>query len=770
MSFPRMTAARLLRLSLKELRESLRDRRTIVTLLLMPLMVYPLLSLVLHRVVPSESPILVETSVRIGIGSQLRQSGMEAVILMGYTLLQDADTAPIFIETPVEDRPDRSTPKAALNALPIPVFVTINDSERQALRRSNVDIALVSKFPASRDEEPISLPAPLRSLLNELMQQQNLPEHLKISAEQLLQSLGRYEIAYRYGDSQSERALSLVERSLSAINALVTSKANSVETGSNYTIVGTPIAVRQGHVDLLATMIPLVLVLMTMAGAVYPAIDLTAGERERGTMEALVVSPTSPVWILLSKYTAVVIVALLTALANLGAMSLMLWFSGVGQIIFGNSPLNAATIGQVLALLILFTMFFAALLLAVTSFAKSFKEAQAYLIPLMLLALTPGVTSLMPGIQFTPVLATVPLVNIVLLAREVLQGDANWGTTVVTLVCNSIYAMASLTIASRLFGASAAVQGSQGSWRDWLTRRTTTQQRASVDQMALLLACIFPLHFILTSLVSRGIGSMPIRLFLIYCGSITWLATVIIPLAITWYQRIHWSTCFRLNSVSWRDWRLGTVALVLIVVGAWALQHQLSALTYQTGSGYTFQERSLATAVYDANFRNISVWLTFFSNVVTPAICMELLFRGLVISSLSRFSALATLLISAVLFALFDILASHVISLDRFLPTLIVGLILSWLSLRADSIFPCVTVSLLLLGIPQLMNYFESALPAWQFLNNRRNPLPASWQVLGLVTLSTGLVLFHKSLNPRRLLNLTNAANRPNLPAQEGSF
>lgn len=151
-------------------------------------------------------------------------------------------------------------------------------------------------------------------------------------------------------------------------------------------------------------------------------------------------------------------------------MSLTLWISGVGNLIFGDAVLTTGTIGQVLILLILFTMFFASLLLAVTSFAKSFKEAQAYLIPLMLLALTPGVTSLMPGIEFTPILATVPLVNVVLLAKEVLQGDASWSTAAVTLVCDCIYAMASLSVASRLFGASAAVQGGQGSWRDWLVQ------------------------------------------------------------------------------------------------------------------------------------------------------------------------------------------------------------------------------------------------------------------------------------------------------------
>ncbi len=193
-------------------------------------------------------------------------------------------------------------------------------------------------------------------------------------------------------------------------------------------------------------------------------------------MEALVVSPTPSYLLLLAKYSAVVTVSLLTALANLLAMSITLWASGMGKLIFGQATLSLGTIGQVLALLILFTAFFSALLLAITSFARSFKEAQAYLIPVMLLALTPGVLSLLPGIRFTNLVATIPLVNIVLLARQLLTGAAEWNTTVVAVCCTGIYAATALAVASRLFGSDASMQGSQGSWRDLLPAPTRARR------------------------------------------------------------------------------------------------------------------------------------------------------------------------------------------------------------------------------------------------------------------------------------------------------
>ena len=127
--------------------------------------------------------------------------------------------------------------------------------------------------------------------------------------------------------------------------------------------------------NLLATLIPLVLVLMTITGAVYPAIDLTAGERERGTLEAVMASPVPRYTVLIAKYLAVISVACLTALANLIAMFTTLWGSGLIDMIQGDGSSPLGMILPMLALLILFSLFFSAVLLSLTSFARSFKEA-----------------------------------------------------------------------------------------------------------------------------------------------------------------------------------------------------------------------------------------------------------------------------------------------------------------------------------------------------------------------------------------------------------
>ena len=159
--------------------------------------------------------------------------------------------------------------------------------------------------------------------------------------------------------------------------------------------------------------VPLILILMTITGAVYPAIDLTAGERERGTLEMLVASPVPRMQLLLGKYFAVLIVAL-TAVVNLAAMMVTIASIGMASFLFGSKGISFEEVLEIMALLVLFAAFFSAVLLAVTSFARSFKEAQAYLIPLMLASIAPGMLSMIPGLKLQGPLAVTPLVNIVL--------------------------------------------------------------------------------------------------------------------------------------------------------------------------------------------------------------------------------------------------------------------------------------------------------------------------------------------------------------------
>ena len=152
-------------------------------------------------------------------------------------------------------------------------------------------------------------------------------------------------------------------------------------------------------------------------------------------------SPVPRFYVLASKYVAVVTVALLTAVANLLAMFVTLWASRLLPLLGGGEGgFPWLTMFQIFGLLVLFSGFFSAVLLSLTSFAKSFKEAQAYLIPVMLVSLAPAMLSLMPGVKLSGALAIAPLINIVLLARDLLSGTADPAAALAAIISTSAYA------------------------------------------------------------------------------------------------------------------------------------------------------------------------------------------------------------------------------------------------------------------------------------------------------------------------------------------
>jgi ABC-type Na+ efflux pump permease subunit len=144
-------------------------------------------------------------------------------------------------------------------------------------------------------------------------------------------------------------------------------------------------------------LLPLILLLMTVTGGVYPAIDLTAGERERNTLETLMALPVPRFRLLLAKFVAVVAVTMLTGLMNLLAMSITLYALQLDKTLLGGDGFTLGLVCKLFLALSAFALFYSAVLLLLTSSARSFKEAQAYLIPLLLLSIAPGLVILMPG-------------------------------------------------------------------------------------------------------------------------------------------------------------------------------------------------------------------------------------------------------------------------------------------------------------------------------------------------------------------------------------
>lgn len=734
---PRVTPLRMIRLCMKELRESLRDRRTIVTLVLMPLLVYPLLSLVLNRVLLTSVSARAENVVTMGLAVNVRDSQIPGLLELGYMLVLDREATPVFTELAVQDGKLRSANAPQPSALPQPKLLPLDDDGREALRHGYVDLLIGGKnLPPTSERASFEQRRAVNSVVRRYAAIES--RSFELTPDEVQDLIGHLQVQYRQGDSGSEQALQILERMLAAINNEASRELIGMRYEAPFRLSATPVLMKSNYADLMATMVPLVLVLMTMAGAVYPAIDLTAGERERGTMEALIVSPTPSYALLFAKYSAVVTVALLTALANLAAMTVTLWVSGIGKLIFGEGILSPGVIGTILVLLVLFTMFFAALLLAVTSFAKSFKEAQAYLIPLMLLALTPGVMSLLPGIEFTNLLATVPLVNIVLLAREVLIGGAGWNTALVAVICNSIYALAALAVASRLFGSDASMHGSKGSWRDFFSWPREARQYPGVDQMALTMAIMFPLYFVASSILPSSSSELSTRLW--FSAVVSYGLILGLPLLVSILRRIDLVTTFRLRMGTLKAWSVWLPAALLLAGSAWMAAHEIFIAAQWLGIGTIREEHFEQVAQFRSSLQALPLWFVLFVFAMTPAICEEFLFRGFVLSSLHKYSTTWAVVLSALLFGLMHVLTSNVLAVERFLPTTLIGLILGFVALRTGSLWPGMLLHALHNGLLLTMSHYSEKLKTMKILVEEGEHLPIAWLIVGGLAGCLGLL------------------------------
>lgn len=203
--------------------------------------------------------------------------------------------------------------------------------------------------------------------------------------------------------------------------------------------------------------IPYVIILLALTGAMYPAIDLTAGEKERGTIETILASPVSRASLATGKFLTVLTASFVTTVLSLGSLagtmrlapSLMQFGSG-GSDAFQLS-VGAAGMIAVLAMVLPVSILFSAALLAIALLAKSYKEAQSYISPLMIVVILPAVSAMLPGIELDSKLALVPIVNVSLVCKEILTGTYHWNLIAIILASSTVYAIAALAVAARTF-------------------------------------------------------------------------------------------------------------------------------------------------------------------------------------------------------------------------------------------------------------------------------------------------------------------------------
>ena len=223
--------------------------------------------------------------------------------------------------------------------------------------------------------------------------------------------------------------------------------------------------------NMVGGIIPYFFIILCFMGAMYPAIDLTAGEKERGTMETILCSPVARIDLVVGKFLLVLTASLATVVFSLLSMGATFVVGGLLLAQGGGGVAAAAAKGSaaqlptidplgllaVVAMVLPVAVLFAAVLLTIALFAKNYKEAQSYVSPLIIVIILPAMMAMLPGVELNTRLALVPILNISLVSKELVSGVWHWHYLALIFGSSCLYAAAALALCVRMFNRESVL-------------------------------------------------------------------------------------------------------------------------------------------------------------------------------------------------------------------------------------------------------------------------------------------------------------------------
>ncbi len=201
--------------------------------------------------------------------------------------------------------------------------------------------------------------------------------------------------------------------------------------------------------------LPIFFVLFCFMGALYPAIDLFTGEKERGTIETLLVLPVNRFQLLIGKMLVVVSTGVISGILTFLGIFLFLKFNA--DLPFISVMLNIKSVLWMILMMIPLTTFFAGILIPISIYAKSFKEAQSLLQPMVIVIIFPIIFGLFPGIELNIKTAFIPILNVALASKSITTGSIDYGLLALVFLSLFLLAAIGIVLAKRWFRNEASI-------------------------------------------------------------------------------------------------------------------------------------------------------------------------------------------------------------------------------------------------------------------------------------------------------------------------
>ena len=721
----------------REIRDQLRDRRTLFMIAVLPLLLYPLLGMSVLQlsqfVRKSEPRVLV-------IGSENLDSGGDAPKLFlgnqfAPTLVDDPQVAE-WLHLEFSGRTENAQPQAEGAA-------TDGAKNEQALKAAEArlksgEVQVVLSFPPDFGERLRELRAQIKERAAGGRPAEGAGEPVQIPRPQLSYNSGKEKS--RVAHMQVEQILDTWRSQIARANLVASQIPANV--AKPFELKRDDVAEqRQQQALMWSRILPFVLFIWALTGAFYPAVDLCAGEKERGTLETLLSSPAARTEIVWGKLLTVMTFSCATAILNLSSLGMtskyaMAQLSKLPGADFGDAfqlPPLASLLWLVVALLPMSALF-SALCLACAAFARSTKEGQYYLMPLFMISMPLMMLPLAPGSELNFGNSLIPITGVVFLVMSLVQGEYGEAlrycvpVILVTLVCCHWairWAVYQFNQESVIFRESERLDPKR--WLVHLVRgRQDTPTLAEAFFCVVLIFVIkFFMEIALTANAPKSFGFNFLALSMFISQVVCFaLPALLMALLLTGRPR-KTLLLDRLPKAS----TCAVAVLLAVLLHPLGLQivtwiQYLYPIQAEVKSKVEVFQELLKTAPYP--------WIPYAMLAVLPAICEELAFRGFILSGLrhlgSKWWAIG---LSAVFFGV-----AHGV-LQQSLAAVALGLVIGYVAVQTGSLVPCalfhVTYNLIMLSTP-VTHGFATTTPAlnWLFQDAGPDKILYQWPVVAV--------------------------------------
>lgn len=386
----------------KELTDTLRDKRTMLTMIVIPVLIFPVLLTVFSTVSQSFTKEAMEKSLKIGIPENTQDNPV--VEYLNNTPLGNIEVIELKDTSNYTQliRDDSIQIGLSFEDDFITKFIG-NETAEMKVHINATDMAMKSRIDG------------MFSQYRELWRKDRL-ERLEINPESI------EPVNYSYADISSDKE-----------------KLGKIAGG----------------------ILPYIFIAFCFIGCMYPAIDLFTGEKERGTIETILSTPVKRWQLLFGKMAVVVLSGLLAATLALVGLFVAIEFMNLVQdeklLEVIRSILSGKFILMMYALLIPLTIFFAGLMIPVAVYAKSFKEAQSIITPLNFIVVIPAIAGFFPGVELDYTTAFIPIVNIVLATKDIIAGTIDPVLLMISFSSLVLLAVISVLISHRQYGKESNI-------------------------------------------------------------------------------------------------------------------------------------------------------------------------------------------------------------------------------------------------------------------------------------------------------------------------